>query len=271
MAFELKLAQYSGPLEKLLELIEEKKLEITEISLASVTDDFLRYLSELKAVKLAEAGEELSDPDLRTLADFIVIASRLIFIKSKSLLPDLTLTAEEETDIRDLEKRLKFYQELRPAMKVLARLWRRGSTELSRPYFLNLAHWIIPRPPQDKSYQLAHPEEGKEIKFFYPGRNVNVINIQNSLNKIFDGLEVYIKETQVIREKIVSLEEKINEVVARVREIQETSFKKLSESKSKSEVIVTFLAVLHLAREQLVLIEQAGHLSDIIIKHKTAT
>lgn len=262
MAFELKLAQYSGPLEKLLNLIEERKLEITEISLAAVTDDFLKYLETLRQ----EIREDDARLDLRLIADFIVVASRLIFIKSKSLLPDLSLTQEEEADIKDLEDRLKLYQELRPAMKLIAKLWREDAMAHSRPYFLNMAHWLIPRPTASATYPLAQLEQGRDVKFFYPGRNAAVDPLHVALSRMFAGLKVLVKEGEVIQEKIVTLEQKINEIVARVREIQETSFRRLSESQNRSEIIVTFLAILHLAREQLIFLEQTGHLSDIIIK-----
>lgn len=262
MAFELKLAQYSGPLEKLLELIEERKLEITEISLAAVTDDFLKYLETLRR----EIREDDARLDLRLIADFIVVASRLIFIKSKSLLPDLTLTLEEEADIKDLEDRLRLYRELRPAMKILAKLWRQDARAHSRPYFLNMAHWLIPRPSAAVISPLPEFEQGKDVKFFYPGRNAETERMHAALSKMFEGLKVLTRESEVIQEKIVTLEEKINEIVARVREIHETSFRRLSESQNRSEIIVTFLAILHLAREQLIFLEQTGHLSDIIIK-----
>ena len=84
MNYELKTEQFSGPIEKLWELIEEKKLEITELNLAEVTADFLNYLKTIEKV----------EPKL--LADFVVIASRLLLIKSKALLPNLELTVEEE-------------------------------------------------------------------------------------------------------------------------------------------------------------------------------
>ncbi len=73
MPYELKLEKFSGPLEKLLELIEERKLAVSEVSLAQVTDDFLKYLKTLTD----------AHADLRMIADFIVTASRLILIKSK--------------------------------------------------------------------------------------------------------------------------------------------------------------------------------------------
>jgi len=84
MAYELKLEKFSGPLEKLLELIEAQKMDVSEVSMARVTDDFLKYLDTFR-----KEGENTRGfrADLRLLADFVSVASRLIFLKSKYLLP----------------------------------------------------------------------------------------------------------------------------------------------------------------------------------------
>lgn len=242
-AYQLKLENYSGPLQKLLELIEEKKLEISEISLARVTDDFLRYLEKLG--KVQGAPEE----SIRILADFVVVASRLIFIKSKALLPNLDLSQEEEAKIKDLEKRLRLYRELKPAMRIIARLWKEKNEEFSRPYFMNAVCW-------------------RGANVFFPGK-VSVYGIAAAMRNVWQNLSGFIEESRVVREKILTLEDTIKEVIQRLTELREISFAKLSESKSRAETIVTFLAILHLAREQLIFIEQEGHFSDIIImKHE---
>lgn len=240
MTYELKLEKFSGPLEKLLELIEAKQLEITEISLAGVTDDFLRYLKTLADAKV----------DLRLVADFIAVASRLILIKSKSLLPDLTLTGEEEAEIRDLEKRLKIYQELKPALKILAQLWRSAGREFSRTYFLVRGLGISGGGPM----------------FFYPGETLETKALSETIHKLFNTFGDLELETKTIREKVITLEEKTREIVNRLAKEGESSFKNLASAKSRSEVIVIFLAILHMAREQLILLEQSAHFSDIIIK-----
>src|SRR3989344_8157637 len=98
--FEVKSEAFNGPMAKLLELIEEKQLEITRVNLATVTADFIKYIESL--------GEAVM-PDI--LSDFIVVASRLLLIKSKVLLPNLELTQDEEGDILDLEHRLRIYRE----------------------------------------------------------------------------------------------------------------------------------------------------------------
>ena len=90
--YKLKIFDFEGPIEKLVELIEDKKLEINELSLAQITADFLNYLESLTS-KIQ--SEENKKEYLQILSSFVVIASRLIFIKSKSLL-NFNLEKDEE-------------------------------------------------------------------------------------------------------------------------------------------------------------------------------
>jgi segregation and condensation protein A len=252
MEYETREGEFSGPLEKLLELLETQKMDINEVSLAKVTDDFLRYLEVFKqGIVDDEEGPEDSERkfriDLRILADFIAVASKLIFLKSKYLLPGLSLTPEEEEDIKELEARLKIYQELKPAIKAISMLWQTSHRSYSREYFLDRG--TVP---------------GQTV--FYPGGDLNKENLAAALNGIFDTIKTYDLETETIKEKIVTLEEKISEVLERIQKEGDTHFKNLSGQKSRGEMIVVFLAILHLAREQLVLLEQMDNFSDIIVK-----
>lgn len=235
MSYEVRLSKFQGPLEKLLELIEDKKLQINEISLAVVTTDFLKYLEESK-------------PDYGVLADFISIASRLILVKSKSLLPGIELTEEEEGDIKDLAHRLELYKEFKVARGHFEVLWNSNESSRSRVYMGSL----------------------DSVRVFYPGNRVTKDSLLESVQKIFESLEKISKEVETIKDKIVTLEEKIKEVVARVKDLGETSLNKLSQEKNKAEIVVIFLAILHLAREQLIHLEQDSHFSDIMIRHQEA-
>src|SRR3989338_9236417 len=100
--YQTKLEQFEGPLHLLLELIEAEKLDITSIALSKVTDQFLDYLTET------------SDLHPEELADFLVVAARLLLIKSRALLPSLTGEGDEEAD---LERQLKIYREYYEASK----------------------------------------------------------------------------------------------------------------------------------------------------------
>jgi segregation and condensation protein A len=249
MSYELKTEKFSGPLEKLLELIEAKQLQINEISLAEVTDDFLQYLRSLTDAESFSAGPREVRVGLRIVADFIAVASRLVLIKSKSLLPDLTFTGEEEAGIKDLEMRLKIYQELKPALKMLDVLWKKSGREFNRPYFL------------EQGASLAG-----SAKVFYPGEGLKTEVLFGALQKVFESFVNLELETRTIKEEIITLEEKIEEIVGRMEKLAETKFSSLSGSKSRAEIIVIFLAILHLAREQLISLEQKSRFSDIVIK-----
>jgi segregation and condensation protein A len=246
--YEFQIGEFKGPLDKLLELIEAEKMDINTVSLAKVTDGFLHYLDDLKsAIGIAETARPFR-ADLHLLADFVAVASRLIFLKSKYLLPGLELTEEEEADIKDLESRLKIYQDLKPAIRMLNKLWHESHHSYSRPYLI-----------------------GKGLsagELFYPGANLGLEGMTQALEGIFESIKTYELETNTIREKIVTLEEKISEVLARVQKEGDMHFKNLSGNKSRGETIVVFLALLHLAREQLVLLEQIDAFSDILVKKK---
>ena len=96
-SYHIKSDIFEGPIGVLLELIEKRKLFINELSLGAVTEDFINYVREK-----GDRGFQIS-------SEFIFIISTLILIKSRSLLPGLKLTNEEEKDIKDLEKRIALY------------------------------------------------------------------------------------------------------------------------------------------------------------------
>ena len=100
-AFQIKTEVFEGPLDLLLNLIEKRKLFINDIALSKVADDYIAYLQSQEKFPIAQS------------ADFLVIASTLLLIKSKSLLPNLNLSEEEQHDVNDLERRLKIYQRIK--------------------------------------------------------------------------------------------------------------------------------------------------------------
>jgi len=252
MEYHMQVGTWNGPLEKLLELIEEQKLDVSEVSLMKVTDGFLKYLDAFKQ-EGGFADEEHFRVDLRVLADFISVASRLIFLKSKYLLPGLILTDEEEASIKDLEGHLKIYQQLKPALRHINHLWHESHKSYSRPYFWGRGAGLAP---------------GQSV--FYPGSATTIERLVEALGSIFETIKTYEFETDTIKEKIITLEEKITEVLDRVQQEGEAHFKNLSSEKSRSEMIVIFLAILHLAREQLILLEQMDNFSDIMVKKRTS-
>src|ERR1041384_5079208 len=97
MDYTVKTSVFEGPLDLLLDLVTKRKLFVNDVSLAQVTDDFIKYLEEHEEFPMGESAE------------FILVASTLMLIKSRSLLPMIKLTEEEEESIHELEDRLTLY------------------------------------------------------------------------------------------------------------------------------------------------------------------
>jgi segregation and condensation protein A len=227
VGYELEIGEFRGPLEKLLELIDERKLEITRLNLAQVTGDFIIYLETLDKVSHKE------------LADFVVIAARLVLIKSHALLPNLELSEEEEQDIAELEKRLRLYKEFRQAETSILELWNQHRT-MARPFLATV-------PAGFYLTEKLKPEQLRQ-------------NFEQLVEMIQEMNKLEIREVAVI-----NLEEKIAELLRRVKTIVQTSFSKLRGDKKKSEVVVIFLALLHLLKDNRISIIQEEAFGDITI------
>ena len=236
MSYAVKTKQYEGPLGKLLELIEEKKLEITQISLAEVTGDFLRYVKGL--------GEKTES---EVLADFLVVAAKLVLIKSKALLPMLELSKEEETEIKDLEGRLRLYREFKLAGEHVRKLWDKNHISYGRELLSSLG---------DKSV-------------FYPPPELAVSDLTKAIKNLAAALQALIPEVQTVKKAVVSIEQKIEELLNRFQEAGRHSFRGLADQKSRGEVIVLFLAILHLLKDKMVNVQQGERFSDITVEKTT--
>jgi segregation and condensation protein A len=231
MAYSLALDNYQGPLEKLLELIEGQEMEITRVSLAQVTGDFLSYVETL------EKGGA-TDPQL--VADFLVVASKLILIKSKALLPTLPVTEEEEEELQDLELRLRLYRELKIAQQYLKDNWK-------------------PMPQMATREFLESTEP-----LFYPPKTATPEALAKTIAHLIGELERFFRPAAAVKQEIINLKAKIEEVLSRLTEAP-TSFARMHGG-SRSEIVVLFLAVLHLIKEQLIHVDQDGHFSEMQVR-----
>lgn len=240
--YEVKTDDFSGPIEKLVELIEEKKMDVTQVSLAAVTADFLRYVEELRAQIREHANDESAEAaEARLLADFLVVAAHLILVKSKALLPALEISTEEEEGIAELEKRLKMYQELKPLFVQFRTAWQVSGRSLSRTALFQFQ------------------------PVFYPPANVDARALYESFGNLVNALSQFLGEHETIERQLISLESKIGEVSERITR-GVFSFSDASEGKSREEVIVLFLAILHLLRDKIVQVRQESLFGDIAVE-----
>ena len=241
MGYQVNLEKFSGPLDLLFSLIEEKKMAINEISLAQATDQFLEYFKKLQE----DANSQ------RILADFLVIASRLILIKSRSLLPNLILSREEEGDIKELEERLKAYQQIKIWGRELGK-WAKGRFPyLSRESYLNLS--------------MVYGESSRTV--FYPPKNIYPDNLAEIYKEFLKALPQIERLEEKNLQRVMTLEQKIQELRARITIAVEASFADISRGvKTKIDVILSFLAVLMLFRSRILELSQDKLFGDIKIK-----
>ncbi len=251
MVFEAKTTEFSGPMEKLLALIEDRRVEISRINLAEVTSDFIAYVEQL--------GEQVS-PTI--LSDFVVIASRLLVLKSKILLPNLELTGEEEADIMDLEQRLRIYREFsakggstaggKSAAQYIAELWDRNTPLCARPLLRSLGDG---------------PRAGSGgTPFFYPSSQVTALAMVEMLQRLLQIMGGLVLESATVRTTMVSLQDKILELTGRLQQNSSMTFSGRMNKKGKEEVIVLFLAVLHMLANRLASVEQGDMFGEITVQ-----
>ncbi|MDP2676567.1 MAG: segregation/condensation protein A [bacterium] len=236
MVFHIKTQKFEGPLDMLLTMIEERKFSINEVSLAQIAGDYLVHIKEL--------------PDLpkREVSQFLVIAATLMLIKSRSLLPQLEMDKEEEADIAELQDRLH-------QLKIFRELARKlGKFALQRAQLYS----------RDTTY-------GFEMGFF-PPEEFAFSNILEAAESIVLRLPKEDPLPQHVLEKIITLEEKIEELTQRIRNNPKVIFGALTDKQDKAEVIVSFLALLELFKDGIIFAEQKGLFHDIHIHHaKTST
>lgn len=225
--FTIETETYSGPLDLLIDLIEKRKFLINDISLASVTDDYMAYVARFEK------------SPIRDMADFIVLASTLLLLKSKSLLPILELTEAEEESLETLESRLKHYQIFRHAGKTLESIFGKK---------VSYERKFIPS---------AEP-------LFLPDKYTNIESLKAAMSDIVRNLPQKIEKPKVAVRTIVSLETMIDRLRDRIENQMKLSFKEFTAgNKERSVIIVGFLAVLEMVKQGSVLVRQAARFEDI--------
>ena len=236
-SYQLKITGFEGPLGLLLSLVEKRQLFINDVSLAAVTEDYLNYLNKLGGLNPAE------------ISNFVLVASTLILIKSKSLLPDLNLTSEEESDIRNLEEKLRLYE-------IFSKLSVNIKNDFGRK--------IIFAPLERKN----------DFLMFLPDKEITKEKMMSFAKNILDSMPKKIFLPEVAVQKVISLEEMIGNLTDRIKNSMKMSFKdfagKAVTREEKIFVIVGFLAMLELVRNGVLEALQECDGGDIIIEKQTS-
>lgn len=251
MSVNIRTEQFEGPLDLLLQLIENQKMDITSMSLASVTEQFLEYVRTLltpTSTSPDEVGRGGQEKNPLNLADFLVIAAKLLVIKSRALLPDLEFAPEEEETAYDLTAQLLVYKKYKEVAKFLKKMDARRFQSWTRE------------------------TEFHDRITFVPDLDVTSAVLSEALQKLARELKEILKLPEQILTEVVSITQKIEQIQKLITEkVQTTLSSLLKDSKSKTEVIVTFLALLELIKQRILTVEQTEMFADIIIKKNNRT
>lgn len=242
-ACTLKLDNFEGPFDLLFHLFEKNQVDIYDIPINVITDQYLDYLYTMQQL------------DLEVASEFLVMASTLLHIKSKMLLPDKKEKKEEELDPREeLVRRLieyKRYKEFTRDLREMEKMWDRTVFRLPEALDIPAREEILEIDPQVLRQQYLAILDRNKKKI-----NIGAKNI-----------------TKLIEHEKVSLRSKMREVVKQL--LNKVSFK-FSElfsfkTKSKTEVVTGFMAILELAKMRKVKIVQNSQFSDIHVVGNTDT
>ncbi len=218
---------YNGPLDLLLKLIEDNKLDITQISLSKITDSYLEDIRKIEGTP-------------EDLAEFVFIATRLLYLKSKELLPD-TFNEEDELEIKNLEKDLIEYQKYKNAAEALSHILEKNERAFSRKKRLGKIH------------------------SFTPPKDINKERLWTIFNEVISKVEAEQIEKKAYERVRISLSETKENIKQIIKTTKEVTFKQIISKSNRIEIIVSFLAVLELIKQKEIYFKQNNNFSDFII------
>ena len=224
----MKAEVFEGPLDVLLDMIEERRLAISEINLANVCDAYLAYIERLPNLPLGET------------AQFILIASTLLLIKSRSLLPMLELSEEERESVDELERRLARLAIIRKSAKMLRSRW--GTVPLAFPR-------TSPAGPV-----VFTPAETNLERIITAART-----LLHTLPKPANLVEAAVAPVRALEDVIIEMRTRLSRAI-------KASFRELTKKASREEAIIYFLAMLELVRSGSASATQERLFEDITIE-----
>lgn len=231
--FTVTVGSVSGPLEVILDLVEKRKLYVSDVSLSSITDEYVLYV------------QSLPDFHMENVSHFLTIASTLLLIKSRSLLPSFQLTLEEQKDVSDLKhslERLKIYKQ--------------GSRYITQWWNMHMLY--EPRSTPVRPI------------VFSPGSTLTQEKVAQTMRLVLATLPK-MPETRPVAKvrRTITIEEVILKLTHRISKSEHISFRSSTKSLPKSDVIVYFLALLELVKRGAVSAVPVHDTRDIVLRHDT--
>lgn len=243
MDIEYKLQVFEGPLDLLLHLIDKNKVDIYDIPIVTITEQYLDYVNQME------------NRDMDIMSEFLVMAATLIRIKSKMLLPSKEEDEAEEEDPRaELVRRLLEYKMYKYAALELKDM------ELDASYIFYKKATI----PKEVS---EHKEEIDPVELV-DGMTLNVLNeiFQSVMKKQVDKIDPIRSKFGTIEREEINIEDRMVQIREEVRGLKGINFRTLLESfPSKMNVIITFMSILELMKIGAIMIRQEETFGEIVI------
>lgn len=239
---KVKVADFEGPFDLLLHLIKKNRMEINNVKLNVVTNQYLEYLDNMKEM------------DLEITSEFIVIAATLIEIKSKSLLPKIKDEIIEDDE--DIEKRL------------LEKLLLYKKIKLSTEYFkkkVNNSGFTYSKRPEIIEEIQSSKVRNNTLE------NISLIELYTIYNKLIENYASKQNKSDFLQKRIsvdkYKIEEKYDYLLSLISNKELIKFTKvMKECDCKLECVVTFLALLELMKQRKIIVYQKENFSEIILK-----
>lgn len=238
MDYNIQMQKYEGPLDLLLDLITRKKINISEISIIEITEQYLSYVDEMEEV------------DLELASDFISMASKLLEIKSRYILYVKNSNPEESDPREELFRQLEEYQKYKQITELLID----GIDEYDKRYYRKI------------ELELEDDDVSSDLT------NITIELIEELLPKIFpkekkkENTSNNEKLETIVKKPIIHVEEKIQSIRKYLESENGVYFDKILLSSDKDEKIANFLAILELIKMKEIVIVQDKFLDKILIK-----
>ena len=242
---KIKVADFEGPFDLLLHLIKKNKMDIYNVEIYKVTNQYLEYLNTRKVM------------DLEITSEFIVVAATLIEIKSKNLLPKVKV--EEEENEEDIEIKLMDRLIEYKRFKVVS--------EFFNDKYVSSGEVFSKKP---EVIEEIKPEKVDNDDIF---KNITLLDLYNIYNKILENYREKQNKVNVVQKKIYvdkyKVEDKMEELLKKFNSVEVIEFNNLmKESSCKLETVVIFLALLELIKIRTIQVFQDENFSNILIKRR---
>ncbi len=241
MEYQVKIDEFEGPLDLLLYLIKEMKISIDKINVSEITQQYIDFIHAMEQLNLEIASE------------YLVMAAYLTFIKSKMMLPKSNIDDEEidyeENPEEKLKMRLKIYKLFKDVV----------------PYFKNQEEersYLLTKIPTDLSNEFKL--EVNEILT----QKMNVYDLLSAFNKAMKRYHLHRPLKTKIQQQTITIDERIIQLRNTIKEKKNMLFKDLfKDNDSKEYIVVTFMAILELAREKIIYVKQDELFKDIYVDY----